>query len=88
LGRVDTIEVPHKRDDIAAGVTTAAVKYLLFGIDGKPIITTAFWAWPGVFDLATQLDAAAGELVLDRHMLGMVDPRVWKRVHHGVAPKC
>jgi len=78
----DAVEPAHKINDIAAGFAAAAIENLFLDIDGKPIVTAAFWAWPIAFGLAEYLDIASGELILNMNRACAINPGlVFDRPH-------
>src|SRR5262249_43343807 len=70
----DAVQPAHKINDIAAGFAAAAIEKLFFDIDGKPIVTAAFRAWPIAFGLAGYLDVASCELVFDMNRACAINP--------------
>jgi hypothetical protein len=76
IGKIAAVDVLHQIDDIAALAAVAAIPKLFFGVDAEPIGAAADRAWARPFDLATQMNAAARELVLDRHTARLLHPRI------------
>jgi hypothetical protein len=63
----------HQLYDITAYATAAAVEELFLQADRKAVGTTANWARAASVELATELDAALCDLILDRDRAGLLN---------------